>query len=202
MTSRISREAGVALGFALAFAALTLYVRFVGPIPGDRWALERAYALAYSETRSNAYQFFSGLGSPYVAAATVVCGAMILMRNVSARAAGMLVVAAAAVGIEQILEPVIGTTDAAVDLVWPAESYPSGHVVYAAATFGYLGWLARRHGRPEVTLICAVLILGMAFSRLADRSHLLNEVLGGLLLGAAWLFGLVAVAQGWSPARR
>lgn len=201
MTSRISREAALAAGFAAAFTALTLYVRFVGVIPGDRWALEQALRQATSEDLSNAYQFFTGLGSPYLAIVTVLVATSIVAYNVGASAGALVVLAAAVAGIERIVTELVGATEAAVELSWPADGYPSGHVAYATATFGYLGWLGARHRRREVVLVCAALVAGMMFSRMADRAHLLDEVLGGFLLGAAWVAALVA-AVGHSSNRR
>jgi undecaprenyl-diphosphatase len=200
MTSRISRKPLIAAaGFAVALLVLTWWVNSQGPIPGDQRAYEAAldHAAAPNEETSNLYQFFAGMGSLYVAAATTLAGALIVLRNVGAAAAVFVIAAAGALLLDRALAEVVGPTQAAAEVIFPPGGFPSGHATYATAVFGAFAVLGARHGRPEVTLVSATLIVLMGITRVADRSHLPDEVLGGYLLGAAWLCLLVAYRPLW-----
>lgn len=83
-------------------------------------------------------------------------------------------------------------TAAAAELDFEPGGYPSGHALFAATTMGAVAVLGARHGRREVAMVALCVALLMGFVRATDRSHMLNEVLGGYLLGGAWLCLLVA----------
>lgn len=197
MTSRISREWLIAAaGFGAAFLGLTLWVRFGGPLPFDARLLRAARSTVADPNLAVTplYAFFGGAGSPLVAALTVTAAFAVVLCNVGLGAA-LLVPAAAVVSVaEYPLSRWVGRTDAARELLFPAGGYPSGHALYTLPMFGMLAWLGRRHGRPEVAAVCLLVVVLMAVSRVADRSHLADEVLGGYLLGAAWLCLVIAVA--------
>jgi membrane-associated phospholipid phosphatase len=78
----------------------------------------------------------------------------------------------------------------------PGPSFPSGHA--QAAIVGYavllLVFLSVLHGLwRTVTVTAAVLmILAIGFSRIALGVHYLSDVLGGYLLGAAWVAAMAA----------
>jgi len=87
-----------------------------------------------------------------------------------------------------------------------AASYPSGHTVRAVLMAGLvvsaIGW------RHRSTLVRSVaVVVGLAFvaavglARIASGEHWPTDVLGGLLLGAAWLTVCVTVAA-WLDDRR
>jgi undecaprenyl-diphosphatase len=77
-------------------------------------------------------------------------------------------------------------------------SYPSGHAVTAVVFFvgfAILAWHAPLP-RPLAVTITAVLLvcaIGMPWSRLALGAHYLTDVIGGLLLGAAFLCAAFAL---------
>lgn len=197
MTSRSSR--GLLLAAAAlvgGFLALTLWVRFHGPFPGDGrvhdWVLARGTP---SQRTYDLYNFFGVLGTPPGAVLTVLTAAVILLRNVGPRAAGLLLAAAAITLVEPPLARFIGATDAAVALGTAAGAFPSGHALYAAAVFGMVAWLGRVHGRPEITAVSVVVIVLMGITRVASGAHLPSEVLGGYLLGGAWLCAILAVSR-------
>lgn len=194
---RTSRELLIAAGgLVAAFVALTLYVRFVGRIPGDAfgidWARDHA---ARGQTVGEIYLFFGSLGTPAVALATTLAAAAVVWRNVSP-AAAVFVPAGALIALsERSLADLIGTTDASLEVLFPAGGYPSGHALYGMGLFGALAILGGRHHRPEVVAIMVALIFGMGFVRVASGSHLLDEVLGSYLLGGAWLCALLAFSR-------
>ncbi|HEX5506078.1 MAG TPA: phosphatase PAP2 family protein [Thermomicrobiales bacterium] len=92
-----------------------------------------------------------------------------------------------------------------------AYSFPSGHTVMAVVTLGLLayllgGWLPRR-GRPLVAVGAALLVALLAVSRVYlgtyhpphsanfDPQHVPTDVLGGALLGGAWLVGTILLLR-------
>jgi membrane protein DedA with SNARE-associated domain/membrane-associated phospholipid phosphatase len=79
-------------------------------------------------------------------------------------------------------------------------SFPSGHATQAVAVYGMLAALAAASTfhwpRKVVAWTLAVVIVGLvAVSRLYLGVHWLTDVLGGLALGAAWLFALLAATR-------
>ena len=75
-------------------------------------------------------------------------------------------------------------------------SFPSGHATQAVAVYGMLAALTAaatpRWSRKVAAWAAAVVIVGtVAVSRLYLGTHWLTDVLGGLALGAAWLFALL-----------
>jgi membrane protein DedA with SNARE-associated domain/membrane-associated phospholipid phosphatase len=75
-------------------------------------------------------------------------------------------------------------------------SFPSGHATQAVAVYGMLAALAATATaswrRKVAAWALAVVIVGaVAVSRLYLGTHWLTDVLGGLALGAAWLFALL-----------
>jgi undecaprenyl-diphosphatase len=77
-------------------------------------------------------------------------------------------------------------------------SYPSGHAVTAMVFFlgfALLAWYAPLP-RPVATAIVVMLgicVVGIPWSRLALSAHYLTDVMGGLLLGTAFLCAALAV---------
>jgi membrane protein DedA with SNARE-associated domain/membrane-associated phospholipid phosphatase len=89
---------------------------------------------------------------------------------------------------------------------WVGHAFPSGHTTKAAAVYGMLAALLAaatpRWGRKVSVWTAALLLAGLVgLSRLYLGANWLTDVLGGLALGAAWLFALLTVARTVSALR-
>jgi undecaprenyl-diphosphatase len=85
------------------------------------------------------------------------------------------------------------------------KSFPSGHamsstIVYGALLMVFLPVLARRL-RPAVVTVAATLVVAIGFSRLALGVHYISDVVGGYVLGLAWLVASVAAFSTWRVER-
>jgi undecaprenyl-diphosphatase len=81
------------------------------------------------------------------------------------------------------------------------KSFPSGHAMSSIVTYGsllvvLLPLLPRPWRRPVVCLTAA-LVLAIGVSRLLLGVHFVSDVVGGFVLGGAWLAGAVAVFETW-----
>ena len=81
------------------------------------------------------------------------------------------------------------------------KSFPSGHamsstVIYGALLVALLPMLQRRH-RTAAVMGVVVLVLAVGTSRLLLGVHFLSDVLGGFVLGLAWLAGSIALFETW-----
>ena len=85
------------------------------------------------------------------------------------------------------------------------KSFPSGHSMQAVVCYGalLLVILPLLNGRVRTLAICGyvALFLAIGFSRLSLGVHFISDVLGGYVLGAAWLAGSVAVFEIWREER-
>jgi membrane-associated phospholipid phosphatase len=79
-------------------------------------------------------------------------------------------------------------------------AFPSAHVTYATVIYGALALLlvasSSRHGWRTLILATATFIIALVgLSRMYLGAHWLTDVLGSMILGAAWLWCLVAVPR-------
>lgn len=75
----------------------------------------------------------------------------------------------------------------------PTSSFPSGHTAAAIVLYGALAVLASERARSALVrglflTVAVVVPLVVAVSRLYRGMHYLTDVLGGVLLGTAWLY--------------
>jgi membrane-associated phospholipid phosphatase len=78
----------------------------------------------------------------------------------------------------------------------PTSSFPSGHVAASVCMYGALAVLANERARSALVrglfLAVAVLVpVAVALSRMYRGMHYPSDVLGGVVLGVAWLFLVV-----------
>jgi undecaprenyl-diphosphatase len=80
-------------------------------------------------------------------------------------------------------------------------SFPSGHSMASTLTYGallltFLPVLSRRH-RIAAVIGATAIVLMIGSSRLLLGVHFLTDVIGGYVLGLAWLFGATALFEVW-----
>lgn len=85
------------------------------------------------------------------------------------------------------------------------KSFPSGHSMGSLVCYGALLLVALPAIAPRArrwAIAAAVLwVLAIGFTRLALGVHYVSDVLGGYVLGAAWLTGSVALFESWRAER-
>lgn len=80
------------------------------------------------------------------------------------------------------------------------ESFPSGHAFSSTILYGFLvylawQWTGRTGLRAVITAALGLLVAGVCLSRILLSVHWVSDVLGGLLLGLAWLLVSVLLAR-------
>ncbi|MCW3009977.1 MAG: phosphatase family protein, partial [Solirubrobacterales bacterium] len=140
--------------------------------------------------------FFGELGTTLVAMLTVAIAAAIVAHNVGARAAVLVAASSLAVVASDALQALGNPTPLHRELfgVNAANGLPSSHAAYAASVFGVFAVLGRRHGRPEVVAVSALLIVLMGPARMLSSAHVPSELLAGYGVGLTWL-ALVLLAD-------
>ncbi len=154
--------------------------------PGDHWAAHlgesHKWWLVWDITR-----VYQQIGRPLVAIGEVAVMTWWLFRNGNRRAVeGLLIVllASACCGVIKIL---CGPTPLWTALHHVGTNFPSGVVTFATAAGGYLALVAWRQGRRIMPAVLIAVIAGAGPARIIGGQHLLSDVIGGYMLGAAWL---------------
>jgi membrane-associated phospholipid phosphatase len=78
-------------------------------------------------------------------------------------------------------------------LAW--DGFPSGHTTAAASIGIAFAFVVPSRLRPIVTMLGAGLVAGVGFSVVALDWHFPSDVLGGILVAAAWGFGALAALR-------
>lgn len=188
----------VALGSATGFVCLTMLVLAKwGPLHEfDLEAARRATDLTrdHGGYRQMLTGLTNGLNSAWTLLAAVVIAALVWLRG----RAGSALWVFGVVGIGNLVGP---TFKQLVDRQRPdlpepiatfsGLSFPSGHTgsaTLAAAAVLLVAWpVLSPAARPAAVLLAAVVPLTAAWTRLALGAHYPSDVLGGLLLGTAWV---------------
>jgi undecaprenyl-diphosphatase len=185
--------ATVALILGLGVFVVRAWLARVGPLPGDHYIAVRLPNPKVPHAVAEFSDFFAAIAYPLVALVTVAVAAWVVHRVMDDRRAAGVVVAASAVIVNAVLKALFGPTQMYADAVGHSDTvnYPSGHVTYATAVFGYLGYLSLERRRPEGAIVALLLIAIMGPARLITGAHIPSDVLGGYLLGTAWLLGTI-----------
>lgn len=162
------------------------------------------------EWANSALQVVSFLGKPIFLLAVVGIPAVWMLRKGEGRIAVYLVVTSISGGIvDTILKVVVNrprpTYNGAPLNEAYGNSFPSGHslasvVCYGAVLLVVMPYLAARLRRPAI-LATALLVLAIGMSRLGLGVHYTSDVLGGYILGIAWLVAATAAFSIWRVER-
>jgi undecaprenyl-diphosphatase len=207
---RTSRVHGRYVMASLTLLALVVFERWLLSLhtfPGDAWAARLGMAhkpwLVWASTR-----LYQQIGRPLVAIGEVMVMLVWLRRTAGRRAAqGLLIglLASASCGLIKIF---CGPTPLWAGLAHHVgTNFPSGVVTFMAASVGYVALVAWRQRHRSIAKVLILAIAGAGPARVLGGQHLLSDVLGGYMLGTAWLLMAYSylvgpVRAGRRPARR
>lgn len=173
---------------------------------GAQWLHERVVGRDGVEALMRAISF---TGKPIVLFFAVGLPVVWLVRNGARKLAVFLVVVSIGGGlVDSAVKAAVGRPRPVLDEPIASafgKSFPSGHsmsslVCYGALLVVFLP-LVRTAWRPWVVGATTALVLAVGISRLALGVHFVSDVVGGYVLGAAWLAGSVAIFEVWREER-
>ncbi len=132
-------------------------------------------------------RIYQQVGRPLVAIGEVLVMFAWLWRTSGRRAAQGLVIVLLASATCGLIKIICGPTPFWMALDHVGTNFPSGVVTFMTATIGYVGVAAWRGGRRALALTVLLAILGAGPARVIGGQHLPSDVLGGYMLGIAWL---------------
>ena len=197
---------------AVPFLYLLLQVLNEGPLTRVDVALARDLhsVVKPSEGLTFAAKFVSHLGSPVWFWIMIGAGSIYLWRIGRKRVAAFLVVTNIMGGIvDTVVKVVVDRPrpvfeDPIVNVI--GKSFPSGHTMATTVGYGsllivFMPLIPRKWRVPAIVayfLFCAL----MGLSRLSLGVHYLSDVLGGFVLGLAWLAASTAAFSIWRSEQR
>lgn len=171
------------------------------PFPGDAWAAQLGAShkpwLVYAITR-----IYQQVGRPIVAVGEVLVMVAWLWRTSGPRVAKGLLITLLASASCGVIKEVCGPTPFWLALHHVGTDFPSGVVTFVTAAGGYLAAVAKREGRNTPAAILIAVIVGAGPARVLGGQHVLSDVLGGYMLGGAWLIAAHRYAYAALPQRR
>jgi undecaprenyl-diphosphatase len=176
----------------------------------DTWAANHLHEVVRDSTLTvDALEVVSFLGKPIWIAIICVPVGLVLLRRGRIRLAIFLATTTIVGGLVDTVVKVAVDRDrpSLEDPVATAfgQSFPSGHSMASVVCYGALLLIfmpvipvARRR---LAVIAGVVLVLAIGFSRLALGVHFISDVLGGYVLGAAWLIASTAAFEIWRDDR-
>jgi undecaprenyl-diphosphatase len=192
---------------AVPFSTLLFEVLAKGPLTRadgrvantlNGWVRTRAWAV-------DGLQVVSFLGRPLFLYGVVLVAIIYVVRRGRPRLALFLLVTPVGGGIvDTLVKLAVARPRPVVDhpvATAFGKSFPSGHAMSSTVTYGallvvFLPVLAPHLRRLAVVLV-SLLVLAIGCSRLLLGVHFVSDVVGGFVLGLAWLAGAVAVFETW-----
>jgi undecaprenyl-diphosphatase len=134
----------------------------------------------------------------------VLAGVVYWLRRTPRLAAFLAVTTSLGALINSVVKELVGRARPSFDeplATALGKSFPSGHamastICYGALLLAFLPLVAV-HLRKLVIAATVVLVLAIGFTRLALGVHYVTDVVGGFVLGAAWLCAATAAFQVW-----
>jgi membrane-associated phospholipid phosphatase len=154
-------------------------------------------------------QFISFLGKPIWFYVIVTGAAIFLWRHKRVRLVLYLITTSLVGGaIDTIVKVAVSRPRPVLDdpvATAFGQSFPSGHAFTSTAIYGalllcFLPVIPRRR-RSWCIAGCITLVVLIAFSRLALGVHFVTDVVGGIVLGGAWLVASTAAFEIWRVER-
>jgi membrane-associated phospholipid phosphatase len=208
----LSRRLLITAGAFLAAFALITGLVIVGAFDGPNLRLTRYLQGRGSSGQDIGLGLFSYLGSIEVTVVIAVLLGFGLFRGLRLLAVLPAVLVVIASGVEVLLKNIVPSVEPGRALQrFPhglpsfshdvgAYSFPSGHVLRATILYGLVLYLAERwelfgrdSSRLSPVLVLVVFLVGFGVVYLGW--HWLSDALGGLLLGLALMFGLIAYLE-------
>lgn len=178
---------------AAAFVALLFSVRGNGPVVLLDGLVQAALAPLRSRQLVAAFDWLTQMGTGAAGVAVLASASGLLLTSGRAGFIGPMWLAF--VGAEATSWSVKFVAGRArppfiEGLTAASPSFPSAHATVAVAAYGFLA-LTMAAGMParrtEVLAVAALLVALIGFSRLLLSFHYLSDVVGGVLVGGAWL---------------
>jgi len=193
------------------FATLLFQVLAEGPITrlDSRLANDLNRAVYQRDGVVGFLKVLSYLGGPPMLTVLVVAASGYVLWRRQPRLAIFLAVTSAGGGIvDSIVKILVDRPRPLVDHAVATafgKSFPSGHamsstVVYGALLVVFLPALRGRFRRAAV-ILTVVVVAAVGSSRLMLGVHFVSDVIGGYVLGLAWLAGSVALFETWRVER-
>lgn len=194
----------VVAGAGVGFGVLLMLVRFHwGPLyRADHEAAEWFNSLvAPHHPLVTVLQAVTDLGGrPVLIWLVTIAVVGLLIRRQSRLAVYLIITGVGGLILDPSLKALVGRLRPVVDVPVasaPGNSFPSGHalgsfVAYGALLLVFLPAVAPRWRKPAIAL-AGLLVVLIGLTRIALGVHFVSDVLGGWLLGAAWL-GITAYA--------
>lgn len=196
---------------AVPFAFLTLQVLTEGPlVRADRSVAEHLHGYAVRSGELVAVlEVISFVGKPICLWAVVGVAVVFLLRRGRYRLVIFLVASGIGGGVvDTVLKLAVDRPRPELEdpvAVAFGKSFPSGHAMMSVVVYGglLLVFLPVVHRRWRVTAVACVgvLVLAIGLSRLALGVHFVSDVLGGWVMGLAWLAASVAAFSIWRQER-
>lgn len=200
----------IALGGVLFGLLVDQVVRKSGLVHIDTSAARALHNAIRGHTAWIAFlKVLTFVGTPQFLTGIVVVAAVILWRRHRFRLMAFLIVTAAAGGLIDSIVKILVNRDRP-NLANPiiplhGKSFPSGHamsstIVYGALLLIFFPVIPKRWRAPSIWGV-AILVAAIGTSRLALGVHYITDVVGGVLLGAAWLAMSTAAFSIWREER-
>lgn len=190
-------------GLLVVVIALHAWIDRSGALPGDRVALRFYRTQRVTSLNHDFPSLLGTIGLPTVATVTVAVATWLVGRRLGVASAALVVATAAVVIVNDTMKDAWGPTPIMLEYLGErqAGNFPSGHVAYATAVFGYLAWLALRQGQRDIAVVLLAVVVLMGPSRILTHAHFPSDVVGGYVIGAAWLILVIALSEPWRRAR-
>ena len=151
------------------------------------------------------FEIISHFGRPVTLGVVVSIASIFVWRRGQRRLAVFLVVTVVGGGlVDSVVKILVDRPRPVVDhpvITAFGKSFPSGHAMSSIVTYGalLLALLPVLPGRRRVAAIVVTvgLVLAIGCSRLILGVHFLTDVIGGYVLGLAWLFAATAAFELW-----